>query len=68
MCCYSECLAEITARLLEVGDQRKTLKHLMIQRHPIYSQADITVNSGNEPPGTTVQKVYEALRQLCLAR
>ena len=48
--------------LLEVDDQRETLKNLIEQRHPIYSEADITVRSGNEPPNTTVQKVYEALR------
>lgn len=53
--------------LLQVRDQRETLKKLINQRHPTYSQADITVNSGNEPPGTTAQKVYEALRQFCLA-
>ena len=47
--------------LLQVGDQRKTMENLINERHPIYSEADITVSSGNEPPGTTVQKVYEAL-------
>lgn len=49
--------------LLQTDDQRKTLKNLIAHRHPFYSEADITVRSGNEPPDTTVQKVYEALRR-----
>lgn len=47
--------------LLQGGDKRRKLEELMTQRYPTYSEADITVDTGNEPPESTVQKVYDAL-------
>ena len=47
--------------LLEGGDKRRKLLNLMTQRYPTYSEADVTVNTGDESPDSTVQKVYDAL-------
>ena len=47
--------------LLEGGDKRKKLEALMSQRYPVYAEADITVDTGNEPPESTVRKVLVAL-------
>ena len=47
--------------LLQGGDKRRKLEDLMTQRYPTYSEADLTVNTGDEPPDSTVQKVYDAL-------
>ena len=43
--------------LLKDGDRRATLERLMAQRHPIYSEADITVDSMDAPPEATVERV-----------
>lgn len=47
--------------LLQGGDKRGKLEELMTQRYPTYAEADVTVDTGNEPPDSTVQKVYDAL-------
>jgi shikimate kinase len=59
-------LVERTSRrsdrpLLKTEDPRKTLKHLMQKRYPIYEQADIVVESYNGPPEETVERVIAAL-------
>ncbi len=59
-------LVERTARrthrpLLKKGDPREILGHLMEQRHPIYAEADLTVESDEHPPEYTVARVIEAL-------
>jgi len=47
--------------LLRTGNPRETLERLIEQRYPCYAEADITVDTGNEPPDYTVEKVVDAL-------
>jgi shikimate kinase len=49
--------------LLKNGDKRKTLERLMAERYPFYAEADITVETGNEPPDATVRKVLKLLNR-----
>lgn len=48
--------------LLRDGSRRETLKRLMAERHPVYAEADIVVDSAREPPDATVDRLMEALR------
>ncbi len=48
--------------LLKRGDPRQILSGLIAQRHPIYAQADITVDSQDGPPEITVERVHAALK------
>jgi shikimate kinase/3-dehydroquinate synthase len=47
--------------LLRNGDPEKILAALMAERHPIYGEADIVVDSGEDSPDTTAGRVLEAL-------
>jgi len=47
--------------LLHVADPRAKLQELMALRYPVYTLADITVDSVDAPPEVTVERVYEAL-------
>ncbi|MBF0268928.1 MAG: shikimate kinase [Alphaproteobacteria bacterium] len=47
--------------LLNEGDPSETLARLMELRYPVYAQADITVESGFDPPETTCETVLRAL-------
>jgi shikimate kinase/3-dehydroquinate synthase len=47
--------------LLQVGDPARVLASLMEQRHPIYAEADIVVDCGEDSPETTTGRVLEAL-------
>jgi len=47
--------------LLKRGDPREILAGLIEQRHPIYAEADITVDSQDGPPEITVQRARDAL-------
>jgi shikimate kinase len=47
--------------LLNAGDPAQVLAALMDKRHPIYATSDITVESTDGPPETTVQRVIDAL-------
>tara|TARA_B100000686_G_scaffold257500_1_gene269555 strand:- start:1414 stop:2046 length:633 start_codon:yes stop_codon:yes gene_type:complete len=47
--------------LLNTGNRRKILKNLIKKRYPAYSEADIVINSGEEGPNETVQKILNAL-------
>ena len=47
--------------LLKNGNPRETLERLIEQRYPCYAEADIRVDTGNEPPDSTVEKVVDAL-------
>ena len=47
--------------LLKKGDKRKTLERLIEERYPFYEQADIEIDTGNEPPDSTVRKVLKSL-------
>lgn len=47
--------------LLKQGDPREVLSKLMEQRHPIYAEADICIDSVDGPADSTVERVIEAL-------
>lgn len=49
--------------LLQEGDRRETLERLMAERHPVYAEADIVVDSAREAPNVTVDRTIDALRQ-----
>jgi shikimate kinase len=47
--------------LLETSDPRATLAALMAARHPIYALADLVIDSTDEPPEVTTDRVLQAL-------
>lgn len=47
--------------LLKTGDPREILGRLMDARYPIYAEADIVVDSTDEPPEVTVAKILREL-------
>ncbi|MBI5121581.1 MAG: shikimate kinase [Rhodospirillales bacterium] len=47
--------------LLNQGDPAEILARLMEARYPVYAQADVTVESGNNPPEATCEAVLTAL-------
>lgn len=49
--------------LLKDGDPRVTLERLMEERYPIYGEADIVVDTRDEPPDVTVERVANALKE-----
>lgn len=53
--------------LLKVGDPRAILAELIERRHPIYSEADLTVDSGDGSPEATVSRAVAALAGCRLA-
>lgn len=62
-----ELLLNRTARrgdrpLLAKGDKRAKLERLMAERYPVYAEAEIVVDSANESPDVTVERVLAALR------
>lgn len=59
-------LAERTGRrddrpLLKTGDPREILQKLMVERDPVYAEADITVESDDRPTDETVERILKAL-------
>ncbi len=50
--------------LLKTENPKQTLENLMIQRYPIYAEADLTVPSGNVRKDIMVQEVIAALAEL----
>jgi shikimate kinase len=59
-------LVERTSRrndrpLLRTENPRARLEALMSERYPIYAEANVVVDTSNEPLGVTVQKVIHAL-------
>jgi len=50
-----------TRPLLQGGNPVEILGRLMEQRHPIYAEADMIVDCGEEPPDYTTSKVLQAL-------
>jgi shikimate kinase len=48
--------------LLNAGDPKEILGKLMAVRHPVYAEADVTVDSHDAPPESTTARVIEALR------
>jgi shikimate kinase len=53
--------------LLKQGDPRDILARLIDQRHPMYAQADICVDSAEGPPDQMVQKVIDELQRFAAA-
>lgn len=49
--------------LLKAGDPRTILAELMEKRYPIYAEADITVDSVEGPPESTLGRVIAALKR-----
>jgi shikimate kinase/3-dehydroquinate synthase len=47
--------------LLAGRDREETLRDLMNVRYPVYAEADVIVDCGDEPPDTTTAGVLEAL-------
>lgn len=50
--------------LLAEGDPRAVLERLMRERHPVYAEADSTVESGNGPHEAVVEKILAVLAAL----
>ena len=55
-----------TRPLLKDGDMRQTMERLLAVREPVYALADMTLDSVEEPHGTTVDRVVAALADLGL--
>ena len=51
--------------LLKTADPRATLERLMIEREPIYAQADIAVDCIDGPPDATASRIIAALESWC---
>lgn len=49
--------------LLKTGDPRQILARLMDARYPVYAEADIVVDSTDEPPEATVARICQHLEQ-----
>ena len=47
--------------LLKRGDPREILGRLISERHPVYAEADVTVDSVDGPPEATLARVVEGL-------
>ncbi len=54
--------------LLNGRDREDTLRQLMTVRHPIYAEADVIVDCGDEPPDATTTGVMSALMEWKPAR
>ncbi|MSP48312.1 MAG: shikimate kinase [Alphaproteobacteria bacterium] len=50
--------------LLKRGDPREILAGLIAERHPVYAEADATVDTRDAPPDVTVDAVIEAVQRL----
>jgi shikimate kinase len=48
--------------LLKRGNPRQILQDLIVQRHPVYAEADIIVDSADGPPEVTLDRVLTALK------
>lgn len=49
--------------LLKQGKPRNVLERLMAERHPVYAEAPIVVDSGDEPAELIADRVIEALEK-----
>ncbi|HET6309058.1 MAG TPA: 3-dehydroquinate synthase [Rhodopila sp.] len=54
--------------LLNGRDREETLRQLMEQRYPVYAEADVIVDCGDEPPDVTTTGVLHALTEWKPAR
>jgi shikimate kinase len=53
--------------LLKAGEPRAVLERLIAERYPVYAEADITVDTLDGPPETTLERVLAALAAHCAA-
>ncbi|MGH7072655.1 MAG: shikimate kinase [Stellaceae bacterium] len=53
--------------LLKGGDPRQVLARLIAERHPIYAEAALSIDSGDGPPEEMVQRIMTLLREYCAA-
>jgi len=53
--------------LLEQGNPREILKSLIDQRHPVYANADIIIDTGPDGHDITVQRIVTALSEFAKA-
>ncbi|TNE38273.1 MAG: shikimate kinase [Alphaproteobacteria bacterium] len=60
---YKRCMKRNNRPLLKNGNPRHTLKRLMDERYPVYSEADIVVDSGEGPHEIVVDKIIAALAE-----
>jgi shikimate kinase len=60
-------LARVSRRnnrpLLKTGDPRAVLERLIIERHPVYAEADLVIDSLDGPPEATLERITAALAQ-----
>ena len=49
--------------LLNNGDRREILQRLIEERHPIYGQADVVIDSARENPDITVNRLIGFLKK-----
>ena len=47
--------------LLKDGNMKEILRNLIDQRYPVYSEADIIVDTGNKPQRTVIDKIMDEL-------
>jgi shikimate kinase/3-dehydroquinate synthase len=47
--------------LLRTGDPAQILANLMAQRHPVYAEADVVVDCGEDSPDVTTSRVHDAV-------
>src|ERR1700710_1477034 len=50
-----------TRPLLKDGNMRETLERLLSERRPVYAEADMKLESADEPHGAAVEKIVAAL-------
>ncbi len=50
--------------LLKTENPRQTLEKLIEERYPVYAEADVVVDSGDQPPATIVDTVIGAIETL----
>jgi shikimate kinase len=62
------CARRTTRPLLNTGNPRETLARLIDERYPIYAEADITVQSKDEPQAVMVGAIIDALTAYCPRR
>ncbi len=49
--------------LLKRGDPREILQRLIIERYPVYAEADVVVDSVDGPPEITLERVLDGLNR-----
>ncbi len=54
--------------LLRLGDPERVLANLMAERHPVYAEADIVVQCGEDSPEMTTQRVLAAVQDFAPPR